>query len=112
MDTTLKTLGALQFNTKLARKLQGLKNACGATAVRQNYRGTGAQAYRRQLWVRLPEFTIDIWLEAKGVDLGGVTQTRLNGLRYETDEVTVEQVYNRIVEALQNAQKGVAARAA
>ena len=91
---------ALEYNTALAKLLKQLKKDLGATAVRQNYRGTGSQKFRRQLYVTFTEFTIDLWLDANSVGLGGV-MTRLGRLT-KTDR-TPEQMYEAVRAALETA---------
>lgn len=99
---TVALIGALAFNTDLAAKLRGLKKSIKATTVRQEYRGTGSQSHRRQIWVRaegLPRGFTDLWLDTKSVSLGGVS-----GLAGRPPiaygEQTVDEVYDAIVKAL------------
>lgn len=99
---TLAALGALEFNTKLARKLRGLKKSLGATGIRQAYRGTGSRKHRRQLWVRMPGLAqgfTDLWLDATRLRLGGVSDLRrAEPIPYGT--LTVDEVYGATVAAL------------
>jgi hypothetical protein len=99
---TVAVIGALAFNTDLAVKLRGLKKSIKATTVRQEYRGTGSQSHRRQIWVRaegLSRGFTDLWLDAKSVSLGGVSP--LAGLPpIPYGERTVDEVYDLIVQAL------------
>lgn len=68
-------LSALDFNTALAKLLQRLKKDAGADRVAQNYRGTGSQEFRRQLWVNFRGgAVIDLWLEHNRIGLGGVVK--------------------------------------
>lgn len=60
------------FNKQLARELGKFKRTLGATKVRQGYKGTGGQKHRRQIWIDLPQGTIDIFLETNSAKLGGV----------------------------------------
>lgn len=61
------------FNTVLAKELQKLKKDAGAESIAQNYRGTGSQVHRRQLWVRFKSgAVIDLWLEKDSIRFGGV----------------------------------------
>lgn len=61
-----------EFNTKLAKLMQRLKKDAGATSIAQNYKGTGSQKFRRQLWVHFKSgAVIDLWLE-KRLTFGGV----------------------------------------
>ena len=65
------------YNTTLAKLFQRLKKDAGATSVAQNYRGTGTQSYRRQLWVHFQSgAVIDLWLNARDLGLGGVVKNR------------------------------------
>jgi hypothetical protein len=99
---TVAVIGALAFNTDLAVKLRGLKKSIKATTVRQEYRSTGSQSHRRQIWVRaegLSRGFTDLWLDAKSVSLGGVSP--LAGLPpIPYGERTVDEVYDLIVQAL------------
>lgn len=108
---TLAVLGSLAFNTKLARKLQGLKKSMGATSVRQSYRGTGSQNHRRQLWVRMPGLAqgyTDLWLDATRLSLGGISDLRrAEPIPYGT--LTVDEVYEATVAALTACTRGAAA---
>lgn len=66
---------ALAYNTRLAKLLQQLKRDAGAETVAQNYRGTGKQAFRRQLFVRFKSgAVIDLWLENSHIGFGGVVR--------------------------------------
>ncbi len=87
------------FNSQMARKLQNLKSDLGATKVRQGYKGTGAKSHRRQIWVDFPnDDSIDLWLEADRVGLGGVCHTRFGQVPHNGR--TVEQVYADVCQAL------------
>ena len=70
-DAKLKAL--TEFNTTLAKLMQRLKKDAGAKAIAQNYKGTGRQAFRRQLWVHFTSgAVIDLWLDNGHLGLGGV----------------------------------------
>ena len=74
----------IAYNTMLAKRLQGLKKDAGATRIAQNYRGTGRQAFRRQLWVRFKSgAVIDLWLEGTRLGLGGVVKNPPPGSRID-----------------------------
>jgi hypothetical protein len=93
----------LDFNTKLAKLLQRLKKDAGATVVSQGYRGTGSQAYRRQVFVRFENTVVDLWLEAGMIRIGGVLRDRVpppvrKGVAYENK--SPEQVYGELVKLL------------
>lgn len=106
-------LGAVEFNTRLARRLgRALKKELGASSVRQNYRGTGAQNnHRRQLWCRglagLPHGFTDLWLEQAYCDLGGVSGLMLRPVPYENR--TPAEVCAAVVAALRTAMGGTEA---
>jgi hypothetical protein len=70
-----RQMSALEYNTALAKLLQRLRQDAGAETIRQNYRGTGSRAYRRQLYVRFTNGSmIDLWLEDDRIELGGVVR--------------------------------------
>lgn len=86
------------FTTQLAKLFQRLKKDAGASGVKQNYKGTGSQKFRRQLWCRYKSGAVmDIWLDQKAVRFGGVVMTggadwiKAKGVPYENK--TPEQVY-------------------
>ncbi len=77
---TLSDEARLAYTTALAKLLQRLKKDAGAKTIAQNYRGTGARAYRRQLWVHFTSgAVIDLWLEASGLKFGGVVKNGVGG---------------------------------
>jgi hypothetical protein len=86
---------ALEFNTTLAKLLQSLKKDCGAEKVQQNYRGTGKQNFRRQLYVRVPGGLIDLWLEHGMIRLGGCIGAGSGVVIY--GEKTPAEVYAEVV---------------
>ncbi len=117
----------IEFNTKLAKMLQGLKKEGLAIKVRQGYKGTGGQSARRQIWVDFNANVIkplpgqdytnyssctDVWLENGRVTIGGVVAFTAIDNRREipsyaknpfqnyTQESTPESVYAWIVEML------------
>jgi len=68
------------FNTKLAKLMQGLKKGADAETIKGNYKGTGKQAFRRQLWVRFKNgAVIDLWLENGRLEFGGVVARSNSG---------------------------------
>jgi hypothetical protein len=72
-DPKVRFEALLAFNTILAKLMQRLKRDAGATTIVQNYKGTGSQAWRRQLWIHFKSgAVIDIWLNKDHVKLGGV----------------------------------------
>ncbi len=74
------SLTILEYNTALAKLLQGLKRDAGAETIRQNYRGTGKQAFRRQLYVHFKSgAVIDLWLESDRLGFGGCVCNRPQG---------------------------------
>lgn len=69
-----------RYTAAVAKALLGYKKLAQLASIRQNYKGTGSQRARRQLWIRLVTGgAIDIWLEADSYTLGGVTATRIPG---------------------------------
>lgn len=112
-----------EFNTKLAKLMQGLKKEGLAIKVQQGYKGTGGQAAKRQIWISFSDKikpldgapthdfrgTTDIWLEKNHVRIGGVVPfTAIKGevlarnpaLSYQ--DQTPETVYAWIVEQLKS----------
>ena len=91
---------ACDFNTKLARKIQGLKKDCEARTVKQNYKGTGSQKFRRQVYIKFKEgLWIDIWLEYDFVKFSGVANLPIgmpNRIPYGSH--TVDEIYEVIRE--------------
>lgn len=96
------------YNTTLAKLFQRLKKDAGATSIAQNYRGTGTQSYRRQLWVHFKSgAVIDLWLNAIDLGLGGVVKNRPPGAApgelprsIAYDDKTPEQVYDEAMPLL------------
>ena len=77
--TTTMTEQALR-TAAIAKALLPLKKTAGLAAIRQNYKGTGSQRARRQLWIVLRNGSaVDIWLDAESYTIGGVTQIRIPG---------------------------------
>ena len=67
------SLDPKEFNTQLAKLLQKLKKDAGAESLQQNYKGTGSQVHRRQLYTIFKSgAVIDLWLESDRLGLGGV----------------------------------------
>lgn len=116
-----------EFNSKLAKLLQGLKKEGLALKVRQGYKGTGSKAHKRQIWIDFNANVIkplpgqdfknyasctDIWLETHNARIGGVVNftaitpdgflpTMKNPSIKYADQ-TPEAVYARIVELLKS----------
>lgn len=90
-----------EFNTKLAKLMQKLKKDAGAKSIAQNYKGTGGQAYRRQLWVNFNSgAVIDLWLDNGFIKFGGVVKRGVPGVDarqlptvIKYGDKTPEQVY-------------------
>jgi hypothetical protein len=97
-----------EYNTKLARLMMKLKKDAGAESIRQNYKGTGSQKARRQLWVRFKSgAVIDLWIDMGYVGLGGVVTNRppgsdvlLSTKRISYENKTPEQTYAEVVKVL------------
>jgi hypothetical protein len=63
------------YSAALAKLMAKLKKDIGATAVRQNYKGTGSKKHHRQIWVSLPGHPRggpDVWFENGFVRVGGI----------------------------------------
>ena len=70
-----------EYNTKLAKLLQRLKKDAGAKSISQNYKGTGSQAFRRQLWVNFVSgAVVDLWLDKGYLKFGGVVMNAPPGV--------------------------------
>lgn len=72
-----------RYTAELSRlTCNALKSRAKAASTRQNYKGTGSRAYRRQVWVRFHSgAVIDLWLGDSGanVTFGGVVCNRAPG---------------------------------
>lgn len=89
------------FGAAMAKRLQGLKKDFGAKHVKQNYRGTGSQSFRRQVWVRFNDGTgTDIWVEGPVVSIGGVFDRYYGHARFDAADGDVERVYAALVAEL------------
>jgi hypothetical protein len=101
-------IATVAYTTKLAKLLGRLKKDAGASTVSQNYKGTGSQKFRRQLWVRFTSgAVIDLWLERDRVKLGGVVMNRPPGSEASLETRTLpyghhtpEQVYEAVAHVL------------
>lgn len=70
----------MAFTAAVAKALLTHRKDVGITNVRQNYKGTGSQRARRQLWISFDDGrAVDVWLDADGFTVGGVTQLRMAG---------------------------------
>jgi hypothetical protein len=95
----MQPMTADEFNTALAKMLQGLKKDLGAKNVRQNYKGTGSKKHARQLYVTFTnDVMIDLWLEAGVVNLGGCIRTNYG--RVQHGDLSPAAVYPLVVEKL------------
>jgi hypothetical protein len=69
-----------QYTADVGKELLRLRRQYGFMGVRQGYRGTGSQRAKRQLFVRLPtDESVDVWLETRGYQIGGVTLLGIRG---------------------------------
>ena len=100
------------YNTKLAKLFQRLKKDAGATSVKQNYKGTGSQKHRRQLWCRYKSGAVmDLWLDGDAVRFGGVVTNGGGTLSQKAvayQDKTPEQVYaeaSKVLNAWANSKK-------
>ena len=97
---------ALAFNVLLAKRLQALKRDAGAESVKANYKGTGRQRFRRQLWVRFVRgMTVDLWLEQDRISFLGVTQRGVRGPNGVVTEIqyagrSPDEVYKEVAAVL------------
>lgn len=97
-----------QFTADVARELLRMKRALGITGMRQNYKGTGSQRFRRQLWTRFADVgPIDIWLDRESFQIGGVLPGGLSG-SFKYGEGDAKQAAARIAEVLQEWKKSKA----
>ena len=104
-DPDAGAVGIQAYNAALAKLMQRLKRDAGASAIVQNYKGTGSQAHRRQLWVHFTSgAVIDLWLESGYLGFGGVVMRSPSSdaplpkrLAYEG---TPEQMYARVAPML------------
>jgi len=97
----------LAYNTVLAKLCQKLKRDSGAKSITQNYKGTGKQSFRRQLWVTYKNgAVIDLWLEADSIRFGGVVTKRPEGGTYRLPKGVAygskapDQVYAEVAKEL------------
>ena len=87
------------FNTALAKLIPRLKKDLGAVTIRQGYKGTGAKSHRRQIFVRFAnDQSIDIWLDAHVVRLGGVMYSGFGHI--SNVDKTPTEVYAELVTKL------------
>jgi len=96
-----------EFNTKLSKLTKKLRKDAGAKSIRQNYKGTGNQKARRQLWINFKNGAVlDIWLDKGWVQFGGVVARHPAGDEYPSPRIvkyegkTPEQVYEKTKEIL------------
>lgn len=69
-----------EYTAAIAKLMQGLKKTVGASSLRQNYKGTGRESARRQIWTNFEDGSvIDIWLNHTNVEFGGVVSRRGGG---------------------------------
>lgn len=94
------------FNSALAKLCAKLKKDMGATAVRQNYKGTGGQKFRRQLYVSFKDIPgPDLWLDSGFAKIGGVVFMPFadkSPITYEGK--TPAEVYAEILKRMRYAQ--------
>jgi len=100
----------MQYTADVAKELLKHRKTHGLQAIRQNYKGTGSQRAKRQLWVRFTNGeAVDVWLEEKGYSIGGVTILRMPG-RFPYEGKTPVDVAKEIAEKLKSlSQKTMAA---
>jgi len=92
------------YNKDLAKKLGGgLKKLAGVESASQNYKGTGGQSHRRQLWVRFKDGSrpVDLWLEKDHVEIGGVLHGgNAHGKKVPTTGKSPDEVVRAVSELL------------
>jgi len=84
------------FNAAVAKLIgKNLKKDAGASAIRQNYKGTGKQAHRRQLYISIGDAaSVDVWLDSGYVNIGGViSPPKGHESKKMMGDMTPEQVY-------------------
>lgn len=82
MEAVVEPEKVLEFNNTLSKLVKNLKKDAGAKSIKQNYRGTGKQKARRQLYIHFKNGAVlDIWLDMGYVGLGGVVGIRPDGSR-------------------------------
>jgi hypothetical protein len=104
------------YNTQLAKLMAQLKRDknLGVTGVRQGYKGTGSQAHKRQIWVKVPSHERggpDVWLEGGFVRVGGIIDIpkSIPNTKKYGDE-SPEQVYNWIADTLKKLKAHIDAK--
>lgn len=106
------------FNTALAKLCAKLKKDLGAVAVRQNYKGTGKQKHRRQLYVSFKDIPgPDLWLDTGYAQIGGVVFMPFadrSPISYEgkTPAEVYAEILKRMKLAQEKIQQALAAKAA
>ena len=99
------------FNAQVAKLLgKKLKKDAGASAVRQNYKGTGKQAHRRQIYINIGDAAgVDVWLDTGYVKIGGVLSPPPgHESRKMMGDMTPEQVYQWLSGTLKQMYAGFA----
>lgn len=97
-----------EYNQKLAKLCQKLKKDAGAETIQGNYKGTGRQRFRRQVFVRFKSGAfLDLWLENDRLEFGGVAvrsapgqeaKALQRGVPYKGR--TPEEVYKEVAQIL------------
>jgi hypothetical protein len=102
------------FNTSLQKLLSGLKSSAHARIIRQNYKGTGEQKAKRQIFVRFADGSpMDIWLLKGSVDFEGSAMTPDAKLpkAFSYAGMTPEEAYAKIkkgiIEWYDSGRKGI-----
>jgi len=90
------------YNAALAKLMKGLKHDASVKSMRQEYKGTGSQKARRQLWTRFKNGAVlDIWLDKGSVKFGGVVaRPSYPDPRVIKNLPKPEETYRRIKEIL------------
>jgi hypothetical protein len=87
------------FNQKLARILKKLKKDAGVHAIRQDFKGTGRLAHRRQIWLYPIDNNVswDLWLEGTYITIGWFRLPPGGAVKIPYEK-TEQETYQKILE--------------
>lgn len=88
----------IAFNSEIEKALKGLKRKGLASSVTRGYKGTGGQAHKRQVWIRLDTGLVDVFLETGYARIGGVISHGFRTIPFEG--LTPDQISAKIEEGL------------
>ena len=90
------------FTGEVAKAIQKHKKVLGVSNIRQNYKGTGSQVARRQLYVSFKtNQVIDIWLDENAVKFDGCCRQGLASLAVKYEDKTPTQIAAEVAQVLQ-----------